>query len=62
MQIKNTNIKIIKGDITGLKVDAVVNSANIHLKMESGLAGVIKKKAGMRKQSLYILNHYPFLY
>ncbi|MCA9407348.1 MAG: macro domain-containing protein [Candidatus Omnitrophica bacterium] len=46
MKIKNTEIKIIQDDITQLKVDAIVNSANPSLKMEEGLAGVIKAKAG----------------
>jgi len=46
MKIKNTEIKVIKGDITELKVDAIVNAANNKLVMGGGVAGAIKKKGG----------------
>lgn len=46
MFIKDTEIKIIKGDITELKTDAIVNAANNKLVMGGGVAGVIKKKGG----------------
>lgn len=46
MKIKNTEIKIIQGDITELKVDALVNAANNKLVMGGGLAAAIKKKGG----------------
>jgi O-acetyl-ADP-ribose deacetylase (regulator of RNase III)/ADP-ribose pyrophosphatase YjhB (NUDIX family) len=46
MLIQNTEIKIIKGDITGLKVGAIVNAANNKLVMGGGVAGAIKKKGG----------------
>jgi len=46
MKIKNTEIKIVKGDITELEVDAIVNSANMQMKMDAGLAGIINKKGG----------------
>ncbi|MCL6634745.1 MAG: macro domain-containing protein [Peptococcaceae bacterium] len=39
-------IKVIKGDITELSVDAVVNAANNHLWMGAGVAGAIKRKGG----------------
>ncbi len=39
-------IKVIKGDITELPVDAVVNAANNRLRMVAGVAGAIKCKGG----------------
>lgn len=46
MKIRNTEIKIVQGDITELKVDAVVNAANSKLLMGGGVAGAIKRKGG----------------
>ncbi|MDP2044182.1 MAG: macro domain-containing protein, partial [Candidatus Omnitrophota bacterium] len=46
MKIKNTEIKVVLGDITELRVDAIVNAANNKLVMGGGVAGVIKKKGG----------------
>ena len=46
MFIKDTEIKLIKADITELKVDAIVNAANNKLVMGGGVAGAIKKKGG----------------
>jgi O-acetyl-ADP-ribose deacetylase (regulator of RNase III)/ADP-ribose pyrophosphatase YjhB (NUDIX family) len=46
MLIKDTEIKIVQGDITELKVDAIVNAANNKLMMGGGVAGAIKKKGG----------------
>lgn len=46
MKIKNTEIKVVRGDITELKVEAIVNAANNKLVMGGGVAGAIKKKGG----------------
>lgn len=46
MKINNTELKIIKGDITELEVDAIVNPAKIKLLMGTGLAEAIRKKGG----------------
>jgi len=46
LKIKYTEIRVIKGDITTLKVDAIVNAANNHLVMGGGVAFAIKKKGG----------------
>lgn len=46
MKIKETEIKIIQGDVTEIKVDAIVNAANNKLVMGGGVAGAIKKKGG----------------
>ncbi|MDP8212409.1 MAG: macro domain-containing protein [Candidatus Zapsychrus exili] len=47
MRIKNTELKIVKADITELNVDAIVNAANNKLVMGGGVAGVIRKKGGV---------------
>jgi O-acetyl-ADP-ribose deacetylase (regulator of RNase III) len=39
-------VKIYTGDITEAEVDAIVNAANNHLWMGSGVAGAIKRKGG----------------
>jgi len=39
-------ISLTRGDITTLKVDAIVNAANSHLQMGGGVAGAILRKGG----------------
>jgi len=46
MDIKGCDIKIVQGDITELKVEAIVNAANNKLVMGGGVAGAIKRKGG----------------
>ncbi len=40
-------IKFVKGDITDMEVDAIVNAANNELWMGGGVAGAIKRKGGI---------------
>ncbi len=47
MKINNTDIKIIKGDITEVAADVVVNPAHYTLRMEAGLAKALKDKGGL---------------
>ncbi len=46
MKIGNTEIEIIKGDITLLDVEAIVNPANTFLMHNGGLAAAIVKRGG----------------
>jgi O-acetyl-ADP-ribose deacetylase (regulator of RNase III) len=39
-------IRLVEGDITALDVDAIVNAANEHLQLGSGVAGAIRRKGG----------------
>jgi O-acetyl-ADP-ribose deacetylase (regulator of RNase III) len=41
-----TELEVIEGDITALKVDAIANAANNHLWMGAGVAGAIKRAGG----------------
>ncbi len=43
-------IELVKGDITELEVDAIVNAANSALKMGGGVAGGILRKGGREIQ------------
>jgi O-acetyl-ADP-ribose deacetylase (regulator of RNase III) len=42
----NVSIETIQGDITASKAEAIVNAANNHFWMGSGVAGAIKRKGG----------------
>lgn len=46
MKVGDTVIELVKGDITELEVDAIVNAANSALKMGGGVAGAILRKGG----------------
>src|SRR5712691_10469760 len=41
-----TQLELVQGDITDLEVDAIVNAANEHLQLGSGVAGAIRAKGG----------------
>lgn len=46
MSTEESKIEFVKGDITEMKVDAIVNAANTDLMLGGGLAGVIRRKGG----------------
>jgi len=50
ISIDETVLKLLRGDITDLSVDAVVNAANSSLKLGGGVAGAIRKKGGPQIQ------------
>ena len=51
IQIGKCNIRLEMGDITDLEVDAIVNAANKHLILGSGVAGAIRSKGGASIQA-----------
>ncbi|MFX1301980.1 MAG: macro domain-containing protein [Promethearchaeota archaeon] len=46
LNIKNSKIKLVQGDITELDTDVIVNAANAQLILGGGVAGAIRKKGG----------------
>lgn len=40
------SIELVRGDITSLEVDAIVNAANEGLQLGSGVAGAVRRKGG----------------
>lgn len=50
VQIDETVLELIEGDITDLPVDSVVNAANGALKLGGGVAGAIRRKGGPQIQ------------
>ena len=47
IKINNAPIEILQGDIADQPTEAIVNAANNHLWMGSGVAGAIKRKGGI---------------
>jgi O-acetyl-ADP-ribose deacetylase (regulator of RNase III) len=45
-EVGNGIIEILQADITSLEIDAIVNAANNHLILGSGVAGAIRTKGG----------------
>ncbi|MEM1543483.1 MAG: macro domain-containing protein [Candidatus Bathyarchaeia archaeon] len=50
IKVDEAMIELVKGDITELDVDCIVNAANSMLKMGGGVAGAIKRKGGQKIQ------------
>ncbi|MBN1215129.1 MAG: macro domain-containing protein [Candidatus Lokiarchaeota archaeon] len=50
MKIKNSQLRLIQGDIIEVNTDAIVNPANTHLIMGGGVAGAILRKGGSKIQ------------
>lgn len=50
LEINNTIISVIQGDLTEQGTEAIVNAANNLLKMGGGVAGAIRKKGGLSIQ------------
>lgn len=46
INLEDTQLEILEGDITDLEIDAIVNAANEKLKLGSGVAGAIRTKGG----------------
>ncbi len=49
-QVNNRIIELVKGDITEMETDAIVNAANSQLILGGGVAGAIRKKGGPKIQ------------
>ncbi len=50
LKVKDSIIRLIQGDITGLTTDAIVNAANAQLIMGGGVAGAILSRGGSKIQ------------
>ncbi len=48
--VKDSIVILVRGDITTLAVDAIVNAANSNLVLGGGVAGAIREKGGARIQ------------
>jgi len=46
VQIRDTSLELVQGDITDLDTEAIVNAANSRLQMGGGVAGAIRRKGG----------------
>lgn len=46
MPLERTTLEMVQADITDLDVDVIVNAANEHLQLGSGVAGAIRAKGG----------------
>ncbi|HEX9732656.1 MAG TPA: macro domain-containing protein [Thermoanaerobaculia bacterium] len=46
IQLEGTQLELVRGDITELDVEAIVNPANANLQLGTGVAGAIREKGG----------------
>ncbi len=46
LEINQKKITLVKGDITDMRMDAIVNAANAQLILGAGVAGAIRRKGG----------------
>jgi O-acetyl-ADP-ribose deacetylase (regulator of RNase III) len=46
VKIRGKTLRLVQGDITEQRVDAIVNAANQYLQLGSGVAGAIRMKGG----------------
>lgn len=46
LPLDKTTLELVQGDITDLDVEVIVNAANQHLQLGSGVAGAIRTKGG----------------
>jgi O-acetyl-ADP-ribose deacetylase (regulator of RNase III) len=46
VQVGNSILELVEGDITQMQTDAIVNAANAQLILGGGVAGAIRKKGG----------------
>ena len=61
-KFNNLTVLLMKGDITELEADAIVNAANSYLKHGGGVAGAIVRKGGwiiQEESDRYVKEHGP---
>ncbi|MCH7558261.1 MAG: macro domain-containing protein [Planctomycetes bacterium] len=51
VNIKNSTLELLDGDITEMQTDAIVNAANARLILGGGVAGAIRTKGGPKIQA-----------
>jgi len=62
VQVNNAVLELVRGDITELDTDAIVNAANERLAHGGGVAGVISRRGGpaiQRESSEWVRQHGP---
>jgi len=50
IRVGETTVDLVRGDITDLSVDSIVNAANSELKLGGGVAGAIRRKEDKRSK------------